>query len=250
MIQSQKVLDQMKKNAKKSLVIAGGPSVNRYKEFQYEDNDFVISINDYVIKDLGFLNYVGMDAICFSDPTLFFGASKYTKEFYNKLITAFNNKKFFIFVDIKCYEILDSYNVFGGYIIGVKMEECQWYQLLSPDNMTLSVYPRANSLTRYAGTIGLSICDTVIFLGADGVSKNKLKKINKNYSDSRNYAYQNYNLDWPLFYKTYETSLEHNNNYNKYLEQFISFASELNKNVYTLVPSNYKVLENLVWKGE
>ena len=240
-------LIQEKNQATKSYVIAGGPSIKRYNKFNFDKNDFVISINDYVIKDFEFMNYIHMDAVCFSDPVLFFGASKYTQEFYNNLIKAFEYKKFYIFVDIKAFDILIDLGVFDNYLIGLKMESKKWYTLLSKNNLSLSTNPRANSLTRLGGTIGLSITNTVLFLGADGMKKNEMKKINKNYSDTRQFAYINYNIELPMIYRTYETSLKHHNNYNLYLEQFIDFANLMDKKVYTLVESNYEILNNLYY---
>jgi hypothetical protein len=243
-------LIEEKSSATKSYVIAGGPSIKKYKEFDFDKNDFVISINDYVIKDFDFMDYVDVDAVCFADPVLFFGASKYTQKFYSNLIKAFNHKKFYIFVDIKAFDIFESMGVFDNYLIGVKANYLSQFSILNIFSMTISLSPSKNSFLAYGCSIAGAFSNTILALGADGMNENEMKKINKNYSDKRSDAYLNYNCDLPMLYRTYESSLQQHKVYNKNIKLFVEYLEIINKRIYTLTESNYEVLENKVWNNK
>jgi len=233
--------------SKNGIVIAGGPSLKRYNEVDFKKFDIVISVNDFVIGNLDFFEKSYLDVVCFSDSTLFFGASKFTKNFYIKLQEAFNIKPFYIIVDIQSYEIVLQNGDFSNYLIGIERKPLRSFQLISPDDLITSTNPSANILTSYAMIIGLSIVDQISLFGVDGLEENKEKIMNnKNQSSHRISAYENYNASLPGFYRTYESAVSNHNQYNRNLKKIIEFAEYHNKKVFTLFDSNYECLSQIL----
>jgi hypothetical protein len=239
----------LKKNigSKNALVIAGGPSLKRFDEVDFTTFDLIISVNDFVITNLDFLKKSHPDILCFSDSTLFFGASEFTKNFYKKLQDAFNIKPFYIIVDIKSYDIVLQNGNFSNYLIGLERKALKNFKLISSQDLMTSTLPSANILTSFAMIVGLSIVDEIILFGVDGLEKNHEKIMNnKNKSSHRSSAYENYNAELPGFYRTYESAVENHNQYNLNLKKTIEFAKDNDKKVYTLYKSNYDCLTNLI----
>jgi hypothetical protein len=248
-LQSQTSLNKLLKLHKKSklaMVIGGGPTLRFYKDIRFSKEEFNISVNDFVIKNMDFFKNSYINAVCFSDSALFFGASKYTQDFYSKLQNAFNYRKFFIIVDIKSYDIVRLNGDFEGYLIGIKRESMDDFKLLSDSNITTSTYPSSNILTSYAMLVALSVADTVIVFGADGIKRNKSQAMNnKNIDSERMLAYQNYNSKQPGFYASYKSALQSHDIYNDYLYSINEFARKYDKSIFTLFKSNYSHLSDL-----
>jgi len=230
---------------KNGIVIAGGPSLKRFNEVDFQNFGLVISVNDFVIANLDFFKKSCLDIVCFSDSTLFFGASEFTKNFYIKLQEAFNIRPFYIVVDIKSYEIVRLNGDFSNYLIGIERKPLKNFKLISNTDLITSTNPSANILTSFAMIIGLTIVDQISLFGVDGLEENNEKIMNnKNKSSHRSSAYENYNASLPGFYRTYESAVLTHNYYNINLKKIIEFAEYNNKNVYTLFESNYECLAN------
>jgi len=248
-LQSQTSLNKLLKLHKKSklaMVIGGGPTLKFYKSIHFSKEDFNISVNDFVIEDMEFFKSAYIDAVCFSDSVLFFGASKYTQDFYTKLQNAFNYRKFFIFVDIKSYDIVRLNGDFRGYLIGLKRKSMDDFKLISESNIATSTRPSSNILTSYAMITALSVVDTLIVYGADGIKRNESHIMNnKNTNPKRALAYKNYNSKYPGFYASYKSALQSHDIYNDYLYSINEFARKYDKSIFTLFKSNYSHLSDL-----
>jgi hypothetical protein len=149
-------------------------------------------------------------------------------------------------VDIKSYDIVRLNGDFRGYLIGLKRKSMDDFKLISESNIATSTRPSSNILTSYAMITALSVVDTLIVYGADGIKRNESHIMNnKNTNPKRALAYKNYNSKYPGFYASYKSALQSHDIYNDYLYSINEFARKYDKSIFTLFKSNYSHLSDL-----
>jgi hypothetical protein len=237
-------------------VFASGPSFQRYRDFQYEKNSYKISIND-TVRDLQFIQYVGLDAVCIKDPRTM-GTSEYAFTYFEELLKNHKKHPFYIFVREEALPVLHfRYKQLHQYLIGVKFKTLDSYCTLTLNEMTLSTKPTGNSMIGFGLPLAASVGNKLFLLGADGFADKRDAK-EFDFNEVRPLLPHSKKLFSPEVERTVfqnepgyfrhrgkiDSTLDSGEDiYSRAIGMFIQHFEKRGKKIYTLHPSNYQSLK-------
>lgn len=249
-------LEKKAENNGEVYVFASGPSFQRYRDFQYEKNSYKISIND-TVRDLQFIQYVELDAVCIKDPRTM-GTSEYAFTYFEELLENHKKHPFYIFVREETLPILHfRYKQLHEYLIGVKFKTLDSYCTLTLNEMTLSTKPTGNSMIGFGLPLAASVGNKLFLLGADGFpDKRDAKEFDFNKEspllphskklispEVERTLFQNEPGYFRHMRKINSTLDSGEDVYSRCIDLFIQHFEKRGKKIYTLHPSNYQSLK-------
>lgn len=150
----------------KSYCFVTGPSFDRYKEFNFEQDSFKVICNSTVKND-EFLEYIGSpDLLVFADPVFHFSPSEYSAVFRDEVLKVYDKYKPYIIVPFDTVGLLLAhYPQLKDRIIGMKGKKGS-FNFPTSDNLWIK--SSANILTLYMLPVASSLTDEINIIGADG----------------------------------------------------------------------------------
>lgn len=151
-----------KKNA---WVMATGPSVEKYKAYDYKDSAVIVC--NSVILNEELIEHCKPSILVFADPIFHFGVSQYAGKFRESVKHRLEKSDITIIVPIKYYPLLISiFPKHKNRIIGIPFKSTKDFNLNLLDNYYVKT--TANILTLLLLPIATSISKTVHLIGCDG----------------------------------------------------------------------------------
>jgi len=226
-------------NKNKAYCFVTGPSFDRYKEFNYEENSFKVICNSTVKND-EFLEYIGKpDLLVFADPVFHFSPSEYSAAFRDEVIKVFNKYKCFIMVpDYTKALLLSHYPELSDYLIGMKHNKGD-YNFPAIDKFWIK--SSANILTLYMLPVASAVSEEINIIGADG--RNPDEKYFWHHSKSAQFAdlMQTVFETHPSFFRDRDYK-EYYEEHCKFLNDLIEYGESKGEKYYSLTKSYIPVL--------
>lgn len=150
---------------KRAYLMATGPSVAEYKNFNY-DNCLVVACNS-VILDEELMDFAHPQILVFADPIFHFGPSLYAASFREKLLESARKHDYTICIPFKYYGLFTSVlPELADRIIGIPLVKRKVFNFdLNHEFMLKST---ANILTFLMVPLAATFADEIGFLGCDG----------------------------------------------------------------------------------
>ena len=166
-----KDMAKLNEHKSKSYCFVTGPSFDRYKEFNFEQDSFKVICNSTVKND-EFLDYIGApDLLVFADPVFHFSSCEYSAVFRDEVLKVYYKYKPYIIVPFDTVGLLLAhYPQLKDRIIGMKAKKGPYN---FPTSENLWVKSSANILTLYMLPVASSITDEINIIGADGRNPNE-----------------------------------------------------------------------------
>lgn len=149
---------------KTSWILATGPSVEEYKDFNF-DGQLVIVCNSVVFNE-DLLTHVNPDILVFADPIFHFGVSRYAGEFREVMEKVVKERDLWVIVPFKYYPLLVAVcPAISERVVGVPMRHrdefnldlCKEFEVKITSNiLTLLMLPLASTLSNRINLLG---CD-------------------------------------------------------------------------------------------
>jgi len=233
-----KMLEQ-NKHKNKAYCFVTGPSFDRYKEFDYEEDAFKVICNSTVKND-DFLEYIGgPDILTFADPVFHFSPNEYSALFRDEVLKVYRRYKPYIIVPFNTVSlILAHYPELKDRIIGVQTKQDEFH---FPTSDQLWVKSSANILTLYMLPIASSVSKKIYILGADG--RNPDEKYFWKHSSSAQFddLMQTVFETHPSFFRDRDYQ-DYYEEHCQFLNDLIEFGEQKGKKYLSLVPSYIPVL--------
>lgn len=237
--------DMINKNnhKSKSYCFVTGPSFDRYKEFNFEQDSFKVICNSTVKND-EFLEYISSpDLLVFADPVFHFSPSEYSAVFRDEVLKVYDKYKPYIIVPFDTVGLLLAhYPQLKDRIIGMKGKKDSYN---FPTSESLWIKGSANILTLYMLPIASSLTDEINIIGADG--RNPDEKYFWQHSKSAQFG--------DLMNTVFEThpSFFRDRDYKDYYDEHCSFLNDLieygeskGKKYYSLTKSYIPALKKRI----
>jgi hypothetical protein len=222
-----------------------GPSFDRYKEFNYEENSFKVVCNS-AIKNDDFLKYIGGPSlIVFADPVFHFSTCEYSAAFRDKLLEVVTEYKCFVMVPQRYLCLLAyHYSEIKSFLIGmptVKEELC------FPTDKKFCVKGTANILTLLMVPVASSLANNVYIIGSDGRKPDE--KYFWQHSKSAQYHGEMDSAFYchPSFFRD-RVYTSYYKNHCDLLEKMFSYGEKNGKKYFSLTPSYIPALERRMVK--
>lgn len=148
-----------------SFLLATGPSVERYKKYDFK-NGFAIICNS-IIMDEDLMNYVKPQALVFADPIFHFGPSQYAGVFREKLLRSAMMYDYFILLPLRYFFLfIERLPELKDRVIGIPMTRKKNFNLNLVDDFELSATD--NILTFMMLPVAATFSNKIGLLGCDG----------------------------------------------------------------------------------
>lgn len=143
-----------------------GPSLERAKEFSFEENSVKIVCNS-IVKNSELLEYIVPDIVVFADPVFHAGPSRYAAQFRQDLIRTIEKYDCKCVVPIEYYPLLIKHCPYiESNLIGMPNYPSTEWNIPDPDNYF--VRRTKNILTLLMVPLATAMANTICILGADG----------------------------------------------------------------------------------
>ena len=218
--------DNFRKTVKnKEIGLLGtGPSFDKGKELYLIDKYHIITCNSAIYDDL-WSNYD--TTLVFADPVFHFGTSPEAKKFKEEVIKKFNEYKFFIFVPLAGFPILQiEWGIDKNYIIGIDSTKGTLKFPLLKQNLT--TVRTSNVLTEFMLPLCANLTKKINLAGFDGreISEKNFWK----YSNKTEQNLESHKLNHPSFFD--DRNID--NYYKKHIQT-------LEKQIMLLEDKDYKI---------
>jgi FkbM family methyltransferase len=208
-----KFLTERLGNFSKAYLMATGPSVSRYRLFDYDDSISIVC--NSVILDDELMAFVKPKIVVFADPIFHFGPSQYASEFRASLKKAANRHEFFIVIPIKYYEIfIESMPELVDRLVAIPFENMEYNFDLRD---SFKVKTTANILTLLMIPLATTFSKNIYVLGCNGRpltednyfwSHNPGTQINGKMENIKNIHPGFFNIDYNDYYLEHCESLD------------------------------------------
>ncbi len=222
-----------------------GPSIDRYRDFDFENDSFKVVCNS-IVKNKALLEYIkGVDLLTFADPVFHFGVSQYAEAFRAEALKVIEEYDCYVMIPIYAMPLmLGHYPQLKNRLIGMKSNHGRAFNF--PDTGRLWVKGTPNILTLYMLPVSSTLTDEIYIIGADG------RKDDETYYWKHSEKAQFTGLMESAF-KTH-TSFFRDVDYKKYyqnhcqtMEKLIAFGESKGKRYYTLTKSHIKALSKRLY---
>jgi len=233
-----------RKDYKESWIFTTGPSLGRYKEFDYNKNDFKLICNNIILDD-EFLNHVYPTAITIADIPVFFSECEYGINYRNKLYDNLVKYKIYCIVpEHIAYLMVTNNPSIINYVIGVPVKNEQVPNIV--DNNNFYITPADNIATILLMPIASGQTDTIKLIGMDGKSlKNeKLKKSSHiwNHYEQIEYDFSSIKKSYPAYFSNIDKE-QYYDKHEEDLEKVLTYGERFGKKYISKTFSNYEPLK-------
>ena len=234
------IMYEKNNNRSKSYCFVTGPSFDRYKEFNYEQDSLKVICNSTVKND-EFLEYIGgPDILTFADPVFHFSPSEYSAVFRDEVLKVYKKYKPYIIVPLETVGLLLAhYPELEDRIIGIKGEKCEF---TLPSLEKLAVKNSSNILTLYMLPVASTITNEINIIGADGRNPDEkyFWKHSKSaqFGDLMNTVFETH----PSFFRDRDYK-DYYDDHCQFLNDLIEFGESKGKKYFSLTESFIPVLK-------
>ena len=222
----------------KSSIFLSGPSISKYKDFDFSDSVNIIC--NSLVKDKELMSYVKPDILVFADPVFHFSHNEYAQKFREDMLVAVKEYDCFIVVpEFNAPLLLEHYPWLEKNIIALPFKN----NINFPTISNFFVKGTDNILTLFMIPFASALTDKIYIIGADGRKKDETYFWKHN--DDVQYS--------GLMQKAFDAhpSFFRDRNYKKYydnhcniLEQIIEHGEKNKKSYFSLTKSYIPSLEN------
>lgn len=242
-------LQELVKNKKQSVIVGGGNSAkNLIEDISKQKIDmketFFITVNDHIRKiKLDSLLKNEIAIFCIDDPVIGLGSSVYVVDFLEYLKILSEKVKVFIVCRNSIAHIISQDPIISKLVIGLNPVSKNEFIKIDR-NLNFSLGPSANTLTKLAGVVSISLSNNIIIYGADGASSSKQSEDDIIFPDIRKTAYKLLDTNPPKIYTSLKEAEEVSIRYDNFMQKFINYANENNVKVNSGRKSFLKSLDN------
>lgn len=220
----------------KSYIFGTGPSVDRYKEFDFSDGISIIC--NSIILDEELLNYVKPKILVFADPIFHFGCSKYAYSFRKQLKNVVDKYDLTIIIPFNYYRLfVGNYPEFKDRTIAVPMSSTNPINL----NLRKDFYIRSisNILTLLLFPLASTITNEINMIGFDGRKTientyfwkhNPKTQFNDKMENIQEVHPSFFNIDYNNYYS------KHQNTVKEWIDELIKLGKKINLLTSSYVP--------------
>ncbi len=216
-VQNYKQMIKEYNHKQKAYCFATGPSLDKYKDFEYEQDSLKVICNS-IVKNDTFMEYIGKpDVLVFADPVFHFSPCEYSAVFRDEVVKVYKKYQPFIIVPLNTVALLLAhYPLLEDRIIGMERKR-SFFNFPTPENLWIKI--SENILTLYMLPIASAISQEIDIIGADG------RKANEKYFWQHSSSVQFDNLMKTVF-ETHP-SFFRDRNYKDYYEEHCDFLEKL-----------------------
>lgn len=157
----------------KAYCFASGPSFDKYKDYEIDNNSFKVICNS-IIKNEEFIQHIGgADLLVFADPVFHFSFNQYSETFRQDVLRYIKKTPSYIAIPDYVQPLLESlYPELEPYLIGIPAIS-PLFHIVGSSEEEFSVKGTGNILTLFMLPIAAAVANQIFILGVDGRKKNE-----------------------------------------------------------------------------